>query len=76
MSLQDTPKSLKALAALELSIAEGTTKVRYNGPGGDKEVNYRSLDEMMTIRTWLRNCLGLNKGQSNRKFGSFNKGFC
>lgn len=45
------------LQALEAAIAQGVTKVRYV----DKEVTYRSLDEMLRIRDDMKAQLGLSK---------------
>jgi len=45
------------LKALEDAIAEGALRVKYN----DKEVQYRSLDEMMQIRATMRKELCLDK---------------
>lgn len=52
------------LAALEAAIAEGALRVRYDG----KEVQYRSLSEMMQIRNMMRQQL-LGPGRTtNRKY--------
>lgn len=40
------------------AIAQGALTVKYN----DKEVTYRSLDEMIRIRTMMAAELGLNTG--------------
>lgn len=48
------------LDALESAIADGALKVKYS----DKEVEYRSLEEMLKIRDTMRNDLGLNKVSS------------
>lgn len=60
------------LVVLEKAIAQGATRVKY----ADKEVEYRSLTEMMTIRDNIRTELGLNGTDPNpgRKFASFSKG--
>lgn len=42
------------LDAIEKAIASGALKVKY----ADKEVNYRSLDEMLKIRDQIRRALG------------------
>jgi hypothetical protein len=51
------------LTALESAIADGALKVKYS----DKEVEYRSLGEMLKIRDIMRNDLGLNKACSKSK---------
>lgn len=51
------------LDALESSIADGALKVKYS----DKEVEYRSLEEMLKIRDIMRNALGLNKSSCSGK---------
>ncbi len=48
--------TLEKLAALESAIAEGALKVKYN----DKEVEYRTLDDMMKIREAMRKVLCVN----------------
>lgn len=60
------------LIVLEKAIASGATRVKYS----DKEVEYRSLSEMMTIRDNIRTELGLNGTNKNpgRHFASFDKG--
>lgn len=48
--------TLTQLEALEAAIATGTTKVKYE----DREVSYRSLAEMFTLRRAMRKALGLD----------------
>lgn len=50
------------LISLEAAIADGALKVKYS----DKEVEYRSLDEMLKIRDMMRDELGLNKTCGNK----------
>lgn len=45
------------LIALEAAIADGALKVKYS----DKEVEYRSLAEMLKTRDIMRNALGMNE---------------
>lgn len=45
------------LTALEKAIAEGVRRVKYT----DKEIEYRSLDEMMKARALMRDALGVKK---------------
>lgn len=51
------------LDALEAAIADGALKVSYNG----KEVEYRSLKEMLKIRDIIRNALGLDPACKKNK---------
>jgi len=64
------------LHALEDAIAKGVRSVKYS----DKEITYRSLDEMLKIRDLMRQCLGLNDNEDNsrglRRVASFNKALC
>jgi len=53
--------TMEKLQALEESIAEGVVKVKYS----DKEVEYRSLDEMMKIAEMMRKKLGLTCKKTN-----------
>ena len=54
--------TLDQLKSLESAIADGALKVKYS----DKEVEYRSLEEMLKIRDIMRNALGLNKSTGNK----------
>lgn len=47
--------SLEKLELLECAIAEGVKRVKYS----DKEVEYRSMDEMLKARDLMRKKLGL-----------------
>lgn len=59
------------LAALEKAIAEGVYKVKYQ----DKEVEYRSLSEMITLRNLMRRELGLiNKDGTDRRVAVYKSG--
>ncbi len=59
------------LDALEAAIAEGALTVRYQ----DKLVTYRSLSEMMQIRSMMRDELGLTANNSGGiVYPSFSKG--
>lgn len=57
--------TIERLQALEEAIAEGALRVKYS----DKEVEYRSLSEMMKIRDTMKKALCLNK--KNSKPGLF-----
>lgn len=50
------------LLALEQAIVEGVKTVKYS----DKEVEYRSISEMMQIRTLMRKELCLNKSSAKK----------
>lgn len=59
------------LEALESAIAQGVTKVKY----ADKEVEYRSLDDMIRLRNIMRQELGMSGGiASRRTLAEFSKG--
>lgn len=61
------------LDALEAAIAEGALTVKYQ----DKQVTYRSLDEMMRIRNLIRDSLGLTAGGTGGiVYPKFSKGYC
>ncbi|PIR25615.1 MAG: hypothetical protein COX62_04620 [Deltaproteobacteria bacterium CG_4_10_14_0_2_um_filter_43_8] len=47
--------NVQALDALERAIEQGVSKVQYE----DKTVTYRSLEEMMRLRSVMRQELGL-----------------
>jgi hypothetical protein len=53
------------------AIASGALKVKY----GDKEVEYRSLDDMIRLQVMMKNCLFPEQNTNNgRKYASFSKG--
>lgn len=58
------------LDALDQAIAEGALTVRYQ----DKQVQYRSLDEMMRIRSLMASELGVKARSPRRTYASFSKG--
>jgi hypothetical protein len=67
------------LEALEAAIADGVTTVKYS----DKEVTYRSLDEMLKVRKLMMGKLGLTKTcgapglfGGSRLTGKHSKGLC
>ena len=65
--------TLDDLAALEEAIAKGIRSVKYT----DKEIVYRSLDEMLRIRDLMRQCLGLTTSpRGTRRVAQTKKGFC
>lgn len=58
------------LEIIQAAIKEGALKVKY----ADKEVTYRSLEEMLKIRDLIRNDLGITSPRV-RTFAEFNPGF-
>lgn len=58
------------LNCLNEAIAQGAKKVKY----ADKEVEYRSLNEMLKLRDIMKEELGLKKGK-RYSFANFSKGF-
>ena len=67
--MSSTSWTLADLQALEEAIAKGINRVKYT----DKEIEYRSLDEMLKIRDLIRNCLGITTGRGGRRVASHNK---
>lgn len=61
----------KDLDALEKALAQGVKSVKYT----DKEIEYRSLNEMLRLRDVMRQSLGLVR-KSNRLLAKFDKGTC
>lgn len=55
---------------LNEAIAQGALRVKY----ADKEVEYRSLNEMLRIRDLMAEELGIKKSGNGRLYGRFNKG--
>ena len=60
------------LIAIEKSIAKGVLTVKYT----DKEITYRSLDDLFKIRNEIRKCLGLVNCGGGRTFAKHSKGLC
>ena len=58
------------LAELEKAIKTGTLRVKY----ADREVEYRSLDEMLRLRDLMRKELGLAPTGPLRWFAAHSKG--
>ncbi|OFZ54969.1 MAG: hypothetical protein A2428_03085 [Bdellovibrionales bacterium RIFOXYC1_FULL_54_43] len=62
--------STEQLEKLEEAIAQGALRVKY----ADKEVQYRSLDEMFRIREMMRQSLGLTgDGSAGRVYPTISK---
>ena len=66
--------TIEDLNALEQALAKGIRRVKYT----DREIEYRSVDEMLKVRDVMRQCLGLNgdDGRGRRRLATTNKGFC
>lgn len=58
------------LDAIENGIASGTTRVSYDG----KSAEFRSIDEMLRIRSIIRRALGLDTGSAT-VLVAHNRGF-
>lgn len=70
---------MEKLEALESAIADGVLSVKYS----DKEITYRSLDDMLKARELMRRKLGLKKSCGDaglfggrRIIGKHSKGLC
>ena len=67
--------TMEDLHAIENGIAKGVKTVKYT----DKEITYRSLDEMLKIRDLMRSCLGLtgqDGARGRRRVSVHNKALC
>lgn len=62
--------TLDQLNALDEAIAGGVLKVKY----ADKEVEYRSLSDMLRLRQLMAVELGLIKSNQGVKFAEFHSG--
>lgn len=58
------------LDALDAAIAQGALRVKY----ADKEVTYRSLDEMMRVRNFIEEKLGKKAAGASRIYPTTSKG--
>lgn len=58
------------LAALERIMAQGTSSAAYQ----DRRVNYRTLDELRSLREEMRRSLGGDAGRENLVRTTFEKG--
>ncbi|MCG2614888.1 hypothetical protein LZZ85_11370 [Terrimonas sp. NA20] len=63
-----TQKQYETLCA---AIAQGALRVKY----GDKEVDYRNLDDMLRTKALMEKSLGIGKKKSPRKYLTFKRGF-
>lgn len=64
--------TIEQLAAVEEAIAQGATRVKY----ADREVQYASLADLLSLRDRMRRDLGLADASRNRRFATFSKGLC
>lgn len=64
--------TIEQYQALKDAIAQGALKVKY----GDKEVEYRSLADMLSIKKQMENELFPSKRNNGRTFASVTKGIC
>lgn len=62
--------TLNDLNAIKEAIATGAKRVKY----ADKEIEYRSLDEMLKAKQLIEDELGLNAGRKNHSYPTFSKG--
>jgi len=62
--------TLEELDALEAAINVGALRVKYQ----DRDVTYRSLEEMRSIRDELREQLGVEASIERRRVWTFNRG--
>ena len=67
--MTETTWTLSDLEALEKAIATGAKRVKYT----DKEIEYHSLKEMLSLRDVMRRALGIT-GKSVRVLASHDKG--
>lgn len=58
------------LDAIEEAIVSGVLTVKYS----DKEVTYRSLNELIKVRELIRESLGLTNSASQRILSEFDRG--
>jgi len=67
--MASTSWTMEQLTALEEAIAKGVLEVKYQ----DKEIRYRTLNEMLILRNEMRKALGCVK-KISRVFVKTNKG--
>jgi len=61
--------TLDDLNKLKDAIATGAKRVKY----ADKEVEYKSFDDMVKAKNLIESELGLNSGQKRRAYPSYTK---
>ncbi len=62
--------NIEQFQALTEAIAQGATRVRY----GDKEVQYRSLRDMLQLQKEMASLLFGDKKNNGRTYAEFSKG--
>lgn len=67
----ELPFTQEAYTALCAAIGQGAARVKYEG----KEVDFRSLNDMLRIKGLMEKSLFPNKKTTSRKYISFTKGF-
>lgn len=66
-----TQYTMEMYATLCAGLAQGALRVKY----GDKEVDYRTLADMRSIKAEMETALGLRKQNNGRRLISFKRGF-
>ena len=66
--------SQQQLDAIERAIATGSTRVRYTDASGTKEVEYRSLEDMISVAREMRTQLGGTKRRRKMHWLGYSKG--
>lgn len=71
--MSSTNYTSEDLAALDAALAKGVKIVKYT----DKEITYRTLEEMFELRNFIKGCLESNNGRrGTRSYASTSKGLC
>jgi len=68
---QNTGLGMAELVAINEAIVSGVTTVSYNG----KSVTYRSLDELLRLRTIIMSALGLTPRASGTILAAHDRGY-
>ena len=63
--------SMAQLIAIEEAIASGSDTVSYDG----KSVKYRSIDELLRVRSIIRKALGIDTSKSSTILVGHDRGF-
>jgi hypothetical protein len=67
----ELPYTVDAYNTLCAAIAQGAARVKYEG----KEIDFRSLNDMLRIKGLMEAVLFPSKKKATRKFLNFKKGF-
>lgn len=70
-STQEAGFTQSQLIAIEAAITNGSLRVKYQ----DREVEYRSMEELLKVRDLIRKDLGITSGRNKRIFSEFSRGF-